>query len=141
VLPIGILQKSVPTSLGIEHLLGKGYEVLCGNLVYDGLLDSTIQRGANVHHWFGKRQIARLHGSVMDGHLIVVFEFTRLVCVEYATDAAHTEFVQFRRSQSAHAGRTEDSNALIDRPEDFLVPDGRDAFEIAVDNANDARAI
>ena len=50
---------------------------------------------------------------------------------------AHAEDMEFGGAQSAHAGGARHMDALVERPQDFLVPDGRHLMEIAVDDADD----
>ena len=70
---------------------------------------------------------------------VVVLQYPVAECLEYAAHAPHTEAMQFRRPQSAHAGAAEDCNALRQRPQDLLVPDRRRAAEISVNDADRAR--
>ncbi len=74
-----------------------------------------------------------------DCDLVVVLQGAVAERLENTPDAAHTEAVQLRRPQRAHAGTAEDVNALRQRPQYLLVPDRGRPGEKAIDDADRAR--
>ena len=71
----------------------------------------------------------------------VVVELARAIALEHRADADHAEVGAFGGAERAHAGRAEDLHALLDRVEDFLVPDGGDVLVAAVDEPDHGRAL
>ena len=67
---------------------------------------------------------------------IVVFQNSVFEGLKNPADADHAKGVQLCGPQRPHAGSAEDRDALIHRPEDFLVPDRRHPFEKPVDQSD-----
>ncbi len=73
------------------------------------------------------------------GNLVVVAQSAVAIGRKYPADAAHAERMQLRGPERAHAGSPENVNSPAHGPQDFLVPDRRNAVEIAVDKADGSR--
>lgn len=72
---------------------------------------------------------------------VAVFRRAVRIVLEDPAHPHHSERRQFRSPQGPDAGSAEYVNAPGHRPKDFLVPDGRAAFEIAIDDPQDRRSL
>ena len=71
-----------------------------------------------------------------DRDLVIVLEHAIAITRVDIAHPNHAEGVELGRAKSAHAGRAENSNAFVERVQDFLVPHRRHQIEEAVDNAD-----
>ncbi len=134
-------EQGLPAAIRIGARLG-GLEKRGGFSRVEQLLRRRgREAGAQAHHRDRSRPIAVLGAAVGDCHFVVVGQHAlREVAID-GSDADHAERVELRGAQRAHAGAAVDRDALVQRVEDLLVPDGRHAFEQAVDDGDGARLL
>ena len=105
-------------------------------LVENALRLCSIQGRADIDERLGHHGKTDLGRPVQDRDLVVGLEHAVTVVGKDPAYAAHAEGVQFGRAQCAHAGGTEDVDALRHRPEYLLVPDWQHAIEHPVDQSD-----
>ena len=97
------------------------------------------QRRLHIDQRYGERAVTELGRSMADHDCIVADDALIAIGFEYRTDPLHTERREFSGAQRTQAGAADHRNAMRDKIENFLVPDGRGSFEAAVDQSHRGR--
>ena len=105
----------------------------------DSSARSGRERGADVDHRLRHRHEAMLGAAMNHRDLVIVFEDAVAVLFEDLADPLHAERGELRGTERTHARAAVDVDALRHGPEDLLVPDGRNALEVAVDDPDRPR--
>ena len=116
-----------------EALLGEADQQVVVIGVDDALTVGVTQRLADVHHRVTERAELPLRIRVHDGDLVVVGELTGRVGLEDPAESPSAERGRLGHPQGAHAARSVDGDAPLERVEDLLVPDRQGLGEDSVD--------
>ena len=138
--PIGRdLEHARVDALRVEQLLGNPGERARRRRRDDPGPLGGGERCADVDHRVRHRHVPVLGRTVRHRDFVVVFEDAVTILREDVADAFHAEHGELRGPQRAHARAAVDVDALRQGPEDLLVPDGRHAVEVAVDDPDRPR--
>jgi len=88
---------------------------------------------------YSERLIIELGRGMANHDRIVPSDALVAIGFEYRADPLHAARSEFRRAQRTQAGAADHRNAVRDKIENFLVPDGRGSFEAAVDQSHRGR--
>ena len=107
----------------------------------DSLMLSGLERPAHVHHRLRQGPVPFDGGPVLYGDLVVPIQRPVPELLIDPADAAHTERVELHGAKGAHAGGAEYMDAAFHDPHYFLVPYAWHPLEVAVHDADGARAL
>ena len=126
--------------IGVEQRLRHRFNFGAGCRAQYSGFDRLGDRAANVHHCVRGGPKRELCCGVDDRHLVVVLESSVPVSLEDRSHPFHPERVELGCAEGADACASEDVDPVTHRPQDLLVPHGRQPLEIAIDDSDHLRA-